>query len=235
MGHILGPAVPHLLRCWCWWAARRQCLQTLRSLHQSRQPACQGAGFKEPAAPTANRAAALRPARWRPRGQDCNGHCTGVPFTPYRAPGLQRHATASHCSELSRAWGWQVRAAVKDSTDLGDVPFYLDSDGRVNDSTHRPMASFQSVVDGKWHMVTLTTRPDLQRGCASCAVLPLCSCAACLQAWARRRTVLSVSQCARRHSALVGAGSQSHQAQPPPCSGHATQRGHLCALQARAA
>ena len=56
---------------------------------------------------------------------------------------------------------------MKDSTDLGDVSFFLDSDGRVNDNEPRAVSSFQSVVDGKWHMITITSRPDLQRGCVS--------------------------------------------------------------------
>ena len=63
-----------------------------------------------------------------------------------------------------RLAGCQVRAVVKDTTDLGDTSFFMDTDGRVNDNSPRAGNTFLSVDDGQWHMITLTTRPDGSNG-----------------------------------------------------------------------
>lgn len=52
-----------------------------------------------------------------------------------------------------------VRTVVKDSTD-GPARLYLDSDGAVADNSRlAPLPGAANITDGRWHMVTLTTRP----------------------------------------------------------------------------
>ena len=57
----------------------------------------------------------------------------------------------------------QVRTVVKDSTDLGDVQSFLDSDGMYNNSEIRTQPIY-NVTDGFWHMYTLTSHTDLSPG-----------------------------------------------------------------------
>ncbi|KAK9797358.1 hypothetical protein WJX73_002152 [Symbiochloris irregularis] len=56
-----------------------------------------------------------------------------------------------------------VRTVVKDSTDLGNVQTYLDSDGMINDDNNRTSPIY-NVSDGNWHQYTLTTHYDLTDG-----------------------------------------------------------------------
>ncbi|KAK9815241.1 hypothetical protein WJX72_000491 [[Myrmecia] bisecta] len=54
-----------------------------------------------------------------------------------------------------------LRAVVKDSTDLGDMQSFIDSDGTYNDNNPRSsLNGTTNVADGAWHMVTLTTHTD---------------------------------------------------------------------------
>ena len=63
-----------------------------------------------------------------------------------------------------------LRAVVKDTTNennsstRGEMVF-LDSDDRVADNSADPQLSQGNpMTDGKWHMVTVTTQPDLSTG-----------------------------------------------------------------------
>lgn len=63
-----------------------------------------------------------------------------------------------------------LRAVVKDtnnennSSTRGEMVF-LDSDGRVANNIATPqLTGGNPMSDGKWHMVTVTTQPDLSTG-----------------------------------------------------------------------
>ena len=56
-----------------------------------------------------------------------------------------------------------VRTIVKDSNDVYEGPLsqtYLDSDGGFMNNMPRNVPGHVDLTDGKWHMITLTTRPD---------------------------------------------------------------------------
>lgn len=57
-----------------------------------------------------------------------------------------------------------LRSVVKDYNDA-NANSTLDSDGNYNDdSALSANAAFTNVSNGAWHMVTLTTRTDVQHG-----------------------------------------------------------------------
>ncbi|KAL3149191.1 hypothetical protein ABBQ32_002019 [Trebouxia sp. C0010 RCD-2024] len=63
-----------------------------------------------------------------------------------------------------------VRAVVKDTNQanngsIAEQMVYLDSDNRVADNLNAPMLDGHNpMTDGRWHMVTVTTQPDLRTG-----------------------------------------------------------------------
>lgn len=63
-----------------------------------------------------------------------------------------------------------LRAVVKDTTDENNSStrgqmVYLDSDGKVANNIATPSLNRPNpLTDGKWHMVTITTQPDLSTG-----------------------------------------------------------------------
>ena len=63
-----------------------------------------------------------------------------------------------------------VRAVVKDTSNASNSSsagqmIYMDSDAKVADNSNRPrLAAGNPMIDGKWHMVTVTTQPDLSTG-----------------------------------------------------------------------
>ncbi len=57
-----------------------------------------------------------------------------------------------------------MRAVLKDSNDASNSST-LDSDGNYNDDSGWTANSvFKNVNNGAWHMVTVTTRTDVQHG-----------------------------------------------------------------------
>lgn len=63
-----------------------------------------------------------------------------------------------------------MRAAVKDTTDEANSTtkgqmVYLDSDDLVANNVNAPtLKGANPMADGKWHMVTVTTQPDMSTG-----------------------------------------------------------------------
>ena len=63
-----------------------------------------------------------------------------------------------------------LRAVVKDTTDENNSSsrgqmVYLDSDGKVANNIATPDLNRPNpLTDGRWHMVTITTQPDLSTG-----------------------------------------------------------------------